>query len=89
MIIAKYKTSKDYARLYDLAKEHRIICITDYMNCRDVCKSIYHPAGRFQEVVELSARGISYIYAHTKEEFIQQCTKDNVEFIEPESEVTK
>ena len=33
--------------------------------------------------IEISARGTCYILGDTKEDFIRQCEKDNVEFIEP------
>jgi len=86
MNIAPYKTSKDYARLWQLAKTMRVICIVDYEECRDVCKTLYHDSNRFGTTVELSARGISYCSAHTLEQFIKNCEEDHVEFFLPETE---
>jgi hypothetical protein len=91
MNIAPYKTSKDYARLWQLAKTMRVICIVDYGDhgCRDVCKTLYRESERGGITVELSARGISYVCAYNLVEFTKHCEADHVEFILPETETKK
>lgn len=87
MNTANYKTSKDYARLWELAKTARIICITDYradLNSpasRDVAETVYSSADG--ESVVICARGTVYAFGLSREDFIRQCQLVNVEFIDP------
>jgi len=84
MKLAEYKTSKDYERLFDLAKTQRIICIVDYDTCRDTARTNYNKSQKFGESIEINGRGIGYVWAHSKEDFIKQCEREHVEFIEPD-----
>lgn len=74
-----YKTSTDYHTLYDVAHLQSVVCFVDYHECRDIAATIV-----FSDVIEISARGIGYIYATSKSEFAAQCEKLNVEFILPD-----
>ena len=76
--VEKYETSRDYELLADLMEKTSIVCIVDHLECRDVCHTIVYKNDR-----QLSARGISYIWADTKEGFIKQCTLYDVEFLVP------
>ena len=87
----KYQAlSKDYKRLYKLAKTQTIVCFTNYSFrecpgefCRDVCGTLCNEyKGDFD--VQLSARGICYMSGRNEEEFIRRCKKCNVEFIDPD-----
>jgi hypothetical protein len=83
--VTGYATSKDYVRLVALARKQSGVCIVDYTTqCRDTAHTIWedfptHSAECFQ----VSGRGTCYIHANTAEEFIQQCHRSNLEFIEP------
>lgn len=83
-----YTTSKDYALLARLARTSSVICIVDYLSggrdtvLRDVGHTLFQP-GNPTEVFQISARGISYIYAFNEAEFIASCKTNNVEFLEP------
>ncbi|MFP3637828.1 helix-turn-helix domain-containing protein [Paraburkholderia sp. SIMBA_054] len=86
-IIADYATSQDYRRLAVLARTASIICTVDY-HFRDV--GIVRDVGRTQyalrrdeEIFEVSARGIGYVYAFGEDEFVALCAARNIEFIEP------
>ena len=84
--IAKYKTSRDYSLLWDLAQDQSIVCVVDYRfgpadegpACRDVCHTL--KPGYFLEV---SARGIGYVTAANISEFTQQCESLNLEWFPP------
>lgn len=85
--IQGYKTSKDYTRLLDLMKTQSIICIVDYgTDCRDVAHTIFESYERHPDnpLMQVSARGIGYLHTNSPSEFIRQCEKYNLEFIEPE-----
>lgn len=72
----KYRVSRDYKWLWQLCHETPIICIVSYLDCRDIaCTLVYG------DTVQVSARGISYIYASDEEDFIKQCTQSFLEWI--------
>lgn len=75
-----YPLSKDYEKLYKLSKKQSVICIVDYYECRDICKTAYVEG---EDWVEVRARGIGYIWAISLEEFIAQCQSVNLEWVTP------
>lgn len=81
---AGYQTSRNYARLWDLAQKQSVVCLVDYLMttgnpCRDVCKTSWDGT-----TMRMNARGISYLaIPRTKAEFIKQCQECNVEWIVP------
>lgn len=81
-LAATYSGSRDYPRLVNLASEASIICIVDYEGHRDVARTNFMRRGD-QEMWSVSARGISYITAFSRADFIALCEHHNVEFIEP------
>ena len=79
--VGGYETSRDYKALFDLMTKSSVVCVVDYGSsgdCRDVAHTLYHDG-----VYQVSARGISYVYAETIDGFISQCERNNVEFIPP------
>ncbi|MBC8740434.1 hypothetical protein F6X40_27750 [Paraburkholderia sp. UCT31] len=80
--IANYNSSRDYARLAELAKTHSVLCIVDYQGFRDVAKTIYS-LWEIDESWQVGARGIGYVCASSKEDFIKRCESVNLEFIAP------
>lgn len=83
--ITGYPVSRDYDLLAFLMQRQSLLCIVDYGKdggIRDVGKTLWS-ADRSGGVWQLSARGIGYIYAFSREEFIAECAKANVEFIVP------
>lgn len=80
--IAEYLTSRDHLRLAELAKTSSIICLVDHGEVRDVARTLYAGKGA-EDIWQVSARGINYVYATTLEEFVASCVRANVEFIEP------
>lgn len=85
--ITAYQTSRDYEKLFELMQKSSIICIVDYLGLdssrdahisRDVAQTLCR-----KEDYQISARGIGYIWAETKEDFVNQCARYNVEFIAP------
>ncbi|CAB3754069.1 hypothetical protein [Paraburkholderia humisilvae] len=86
-VLAGYAGSRDYERLAALASKASIICIVDYDmpgvgTVRDIARTQY-TLHRKDEVFMVSARGISYIHAFGKADFIGLCEFRQVEFIEP------
>lgn len=85
----RYKTSRDYERLWQLAQETSVICIVDYnwrdgAISRDIASTICHDGDG--KTIQISCRGICYVGPsyEGKERFISACTKYNVEFIDTE-----
>jgi DNA-binding protein len=90
-----YITSKDYENLFELAQKQRIVCfvnVKDYKDeggyiLQDICQTQVH---KTEERMEICARGIAYISAFdfremtVKQDFIQQCEIQNLEYIEPD-----
>jgi len=72
-----YNVSRDYDALYDMARSKSVVCFVDYHECRDVAATIARIGGD----VEVSARGISYVWGTSKDDFVMQCRRLNVEFI--------
>lgn len=81
--IAGYRTSRDYARLVELMQRHSVVCVVDsFGDSRDVARTVFEgPAETGLWMV--SARGIGYLHARSREEFIAQCAKNHLEFLEP------
>lgn len=86
-----YATSKDYQRLWELVKSFRIVCFVnagekreDGYQLRDVCQS----SVRYREGdVGIGSRGMAYISAFSKEEFLEQCAESDLEYIDVGQEV--
>ena len=88
-----YKTSKDYNRLFELMKQHRIVCFVDYNReptengymIQDICQSSIILES---DSAKIGCRGVSYIDAFeykensVLEDFIEQCNDYNLEFID-------
>lgn len=81
--LGEYGGSRNYELLATLALQQSIICIVDYDNdIRDVARTIYqdhHGNGCWN----VSSRGMGYITAFSKDEFLAACKRKNLEFIEP------
>ena len=71
-----YNVSRDYEALYDMAHSKSVVCFVDYSECRDIAATLVR-----REDIEISARGIGYVWATSKAEFVMQCRRLNVEFI--------
>jgi len=82
-----YTISQDHAMLYDLALVQPVVCFLDYgpgvSKCRDVAIT-QHSCG----IMQISVRGMSYIWADKKADFLDQCMWLNVEFILPNDKAT-
>lgn len=90
-VLAGYAGSTDYERLAGLACKASIICIVDYDmpgvgTVRDVARTQY-TLHRGEEVFMVCARGISYIHAFGKADFIGLCELRHFEFVEPRQRV--
>jgi hypothetical protein len=82
--ISGYETGKEYEWLADAMQSQSVICITDYGKyCRDVAHTLWTPSSDGDGIWQLSGRGITYIYATSREEFIRQCEQYNVEVLMP------
>ena len=84
--ITGYPVLRDYDLLAFLMQRQSVICIVDYGkegDIRDVGHTLWSPSGDGAGVWQLSARGIGYIYAFSREQFLAECAAANVEFIVP------
>ena len=85
--LANYSTSRDYRRLWELAHDHSIVCFVDYLpgiseTCRDVAAT-GHSGEWDSNVIQVSSRGIGRIWADSIEQFIAQCERCNLEWLQP------
>jgi hypothetical protein len=89
MLSLNYDFSEDYEMLFELLHNQIIVCFVDYNAFEkeneekeplyDVCiTQRYKPQ---EGSINIGARGIGYIAAINKEEFIQQCKKRKLKFI--------
>ena len=83
-----YSTSRDYEALWCLAQKTSIICFLDYSKrSRDVAATLFFDNGIGDASVEVSSRGLCYIYAKTMQEFKEMCESLSVEFIVPHTRI--
>lgn len=79
-----YKASRDYEALYDAAQKQSVVCFVDYHECRDVACTLVR-RNSYGTETEIGARGLTYIAGMSRDEFVMQCRRYNVEFILPNS----
>jgi hypothetical protein len=90
--LAPYATSRDYARLAELAKVHSVICIVNYRDprnpdwgmLREVASTHYSRSPSGKEMWHVSARGTGYVWTDNAADFVRKCETYGVEFIEPQ-----
>ena len=80
--IHEYPVSRDYNLLYELAQTKCVICIVDFQGCRDVAATLVR-RNDYGSETDISARGIGYVASVNIEEFLMQCKRLNVEFLNP------
>ena len=78
-----YSLSRDYEKLWELSRKCSVICYANYdwgfgQVVRDVAQTKV-----FDSVTQISARGIDYFYATSKEDFLAQCETFNIEWVLP------
>lgn len=85
--ISGYPMCEDYEVLFELAHIHAVVCELDYRGhfdhpdeppCRDIAHTLFR-----EDWYEISARGIAYVSAFSKETFISSCKRYHVKFILP------
>lgn len=72
----RYKTSRDYELLFVRMKDTPVICIVDYLECRDITSTIFDGS-----TSQVSSRGCCHVHADSSEDFIKQCKSLNLEFV--------
>jgi len=77
-----YGVSRDHDALYDMAQSKSVVCFVDYHECRDVACTLVR-RNSYGAETEIGARGLTYIAGMSREEFVMQCRRYNVEFIPP------
>ena len=80
--IKNYPVSRDYAKLWELAQKQSVVCVVDYIGCRDVAQTLFKLC-RGEWSGDVCVRGHSYVYGFDKEVFIKQCEGKNLEWIVP------
>ena len=80
--VTGYTTSKDYEKLFELAKEQSVLCLCEFgrgdYKCMDIAHTIWSGT-----LMKISARGTVYVWADTLEYFVEQCKTYGVEWIPP------
>lgn len=77
-LVSGYAVNRDYEWLADEMERRSLICLVDFDDdLRDVAHTIWTPG-----LWQLSARGTCYVWARSREEFIRDCARANVEIIE-------
>lgn len=83
--ISGYQTSRDYERLADEMHRRSVICLVDYSpDCRDVAHTIWSESKDGQGTWQIGARGIGYVHAFNRADFIAKCARYNVEALMPD-----
>lgn len=84
--LANYSTSRDYRRLWELAHDHSIVCVVDYVASYFQTYQIIAKTGYFKErnhdVVNVQS-GKYHVWAESIEEFIAQCEHCNLLWLQP------
>ena len=84
---ANYSTSCDYRRLWELAHDHSIVCVVDYIlsyfETYQVIAATGYSKGRNPDVVQVSSRGKYHVWAESIEQFIAQCEHCNLLRLQP------
>ena len=85
--LANYSTSRDYRRLWELAHDHSIVCVVDYENViHDIYREIAttrHSKEWNPDVIPVYSHGCNHVLAKSIEEFIAQCERCNLEWLQP------
>ena len=81
--ITKYVTSADYQRLFEIAQHTSVICFIRYSDEGDPPSfDVAHT--RFgRSMFEIGSRGTTYTSAFSFDEFVAECKRCEVSFIEP------
>ena len=84
---AKYQTSRDYRKPWELAHIASILCIIDMERgklgtCREIARTNHSPDCSL-DLVQVGARGIGYVWAESIDEFIAQCQASRLEWLIP------
>ena len=77
-----YEWSSCYDRLLEIMQGESIVCVVDCQHCRDIAQTIC-VIGQREIIYTVCARGICYISAVDKDNFISQCKAINLRFIDP------
>ena len=88
--IIGYEKSTDYKLLVELARKQSVVCIADYhgrYDYRDVAQTVWYEYRNGEEVFAINARGIDYVHVIGVDDFIDQCVKQNIEFLLPTKEI--
>ena len=85
--LANYSTSRDYRRLWELAHDHSIVCIADglpgvSMARRDIGTTVYSKEWN-PEWIQVISKGIGHFWAESIEQFIAQCERCNLLWLQP------
>jgi hypothetical protein len=81
--IKGYPTSRDYAKLWELAQKQSVVCVVDFgKDCRDVAQTITNAC-----YTHVSARGICYTDGDTVEKFTAGCARVNLEWLVPDEDL--
>lgn len=84
-----YATCRDYELLADLMQKGSVVCLVDYKGMadryRDVARTIFNPASVLSW--QMSVRGMTYVMASSRKEFIEQCQQLNVEVVLPKQDL--
>ena len=85
--LANYSTSHDYRQLWELAHDHSIVCVVDYIPSYFETYQIIAATGYSKEqdpdVVHVQSRGKYHIWAESIEQFIAQCEHYNLLWLQP------
>jgi len=84
-----YEKNREYEKLADMMLTQSVVCILDYgKDCRDVAHTLWNPTQDGRGIWQLSARGVTYIYAWDRNDFIGQCARQNVDIIFPNTRMS-
>lgn len=87
--ISGYTTSRDYAKLWELAQKQSVVCVVDFdwrdgEVSRDVAHTIW--SGRYLQV---SCRGVTYADGDSLADFERSARRSNLEWLVPNPEAAE
>jgi hypothetical protein len=80
--IIGYATSREYVKLAELMQRQSVVCIVVHHTCRDVAHTFYDGSTDLYPFA-IRARGIEYVCGRDAADFIDQCTRAEVEWLVP------
>lgn len=87
--IGGYTTSRDYAKLWELAQKQSVVCVVDFdWRDGDVSRDVAHTIWNGRHL-HVSCRGVSYADGDSLADFERSARRSNLEWLVPNPEAAE